>query len=93
MELESETGRIAFVYSAKSVNIIAGGNGGEEISVSEDGILLTGTSRGQDVSEGGKLLVDGPRLYTLSMHDGYGNHSLILDVKGKGFQTYAFTFG
>ncbi|CAN5215272.1 hypothetical protein BH18THE2_BH18THE2_07720 [soil metagenome] len=93
MELESETGRIALVYSAKSVNIISGGNGGEEISVSEDGILLTGASRGQDLSEGGKLLVDGPRLYTLSMHDGYGNHSLILDVTGKGFQTYAFTFG
>jgi hypothetical protein len=27
------------------------------------------------------------------MHDGYGNHSLIMDVKGKGFQTYAFTVG
>jgi hypothetical protein len=32
--------------------------------------------------------------YTLYqwMHDGYGNHSLIVDVKGNGFQTYAFTF-
>ena len=49
----------------KSVNIIARENGGEEISVSEDGILLTWTSRGQDLSEGGKLFVDGPRLYTL----------------------------
>ena len=30
--------------------------------------------------------------YTLyqCMHDGYGNHSLILNVKGNGFQTYAF---
>jgi hypothetical protein len=52
----------------KSVNIIARENGGEEIFVSEDGILLRRTSRGQDLSEGGKLFVDGPRLYTLSMH-------------------------
>jgi hypothetical protein len=93
MELESETGRIALVYSAKSVNIIAGGNGGEEISVSEGGKLLSGTSGGPDLSEEGKFLIDGQRLYTLSMHDGYGNHSLILDVKGKGFQAYAFSFG
>jgi thiol-disulfide isomerase/thioredoxin len=93
MELESETGRVALVYSAKSVNIIAGGNGGEEISVSEGRKLLSGTSGGPDLSEEGKFLIDGQRLYTLSMHDGYGNHSLILDVKGKGFQAYAFSFG
>lgn len=92
MELESETGRVALVYS-ESVNIIAGGNGGEEISVSEGGKLLSGTSGGPDLSEEGKFLIDGQRLYTLSMHDGYGNHSFILDVKGKGFQAYAFSFG
>jgi thiol-disulfide isomerase/thioredoxin len=92
MELESETGRVALVYS-ESVNIIAGGNGGEEISVSEGGKLLSGTSGGPDLSEEGKFLLDGQRLYTLSMHDGYGNHSFILDVKGKGFQAYAFSFG
>lgn len=93
MELESETGRVALVYSAKSVNIIAGGNGGEEISVSESGKQLSGASLGPDVSEEGKFLIDGQRLYTLSMHDGYDNRSLILDVKGKGFQAYAFSFG
>jgi thiol-disulfide isomerase/thioredoxin len=93
MELESETGRVALVYSAKSANIIAGGTGEEEISVSEGGKLLSGASRGQDLSEEGKFLIEGQKLYTLSMHDGYGNHSLILDVKGKGFQAYAFSFG
>ncbi|MGA7369599.1 MAG: redoxin domain-containing protein [Nitrososphaeraceae archaeon] len=95
MELESETGRVALVYSAKSVNINAGGDGGDEISVSvsEDGKLLSGASLGQDLSEEGKFVIDGPRLYTLSRHDGYSNHSLILDVKGKGFQAYAFSFG
>ena len=93
MELQSDTGRIALTYSAKSVNIIAGGKGGEEVSISEDGKPLSAESYGQDLSEEGKFVVDGPRLYNLSMHNGYGNHSLIMDVKGKGFQTYAFTVG
>src|ERR671927_22844 len=38
MELQSDTGRIALVYSAKSANIVAGGKGtaANELSVSED---------------------------------------------------------
>src|ERR687890_1799181 len=41
MELQSDTGSIALAYSAKSVNIVAGGGegegeGGEELSISED---------------------------------------------------------
>jgi hypothetical protein len=44
MELQSDTGSIALAYSAKSVNIVAGGKGegeGEELSISEDGVALT----------------------------------------------------
>src|SRR5918995_1526721 len=60
MELQSDTGRIALAYSAKSVNIVAGGKGegeGEELSISEDGVALTNKS-GIDLSEQGKLVVD-----------------------------------
>jgi hypothetical protein len=95
MELQSDTGSIALAYSAKSVNIVAGGKGegeGEELSISEDGVALTNKS-GIDLSEQGKLVVDGQRLYNLVMHEGYDWHSLIIDVKGKGFQIYTFTFG
>ena len=98
MELQSDTGSIALAYSAKSVNIVAGGKGGEEeeeeLSISEDGVALTNKSgRGIDLSGQGKLVVDGQRLYNLVMHEGYDWHSLIIDVKGKGFQIYTFTFG
>jgi hypothetical protein len=98
MELQSDTGSIALAYSAKSVNIVAGGKGEEEeeeeLSISEDGVALTNKSgRGIDLSEQGKLIVDGQRLYNLVMHEGYDWHSLIIDVKGKGFQIYTFTFG
>jgi thiol-disulfide isomerase/thioredoxin len=91
MELQSETGRIALVYFAKSVNIVAGGKG--EAAIYEDGEPLIDGSRGEYLSEEGKFTIDGQRLYNLSMHDGYDNHSLIIDVKGKGFQIYTFTFG
>jgi thiol-disulfide isomerase/thioredoxin len=97
MELQSDTGRIALAYSAKSVNIVAGGKGeggGEELSISENGVALTNKSgRGIDLSEQGKLVVDGQRLYNLVMHEGYDWRSLIIDVKGKGFQIYTLTFG
>jgi thiol-disulfide isomerase/thioredoxin len=97
MELQSDTGRIALVYSAKSANIVAGEKGGvaaAELSISEDGSALTNKSgRGIDLSDQGKLVVDGQRLYNISMHEGYGWHSLMIDVKGKGFQMYTFTFG
>jgi thiol-disulfide isomerase/thioredoxin len=91
MELQSETGRIVLVYSAKSVNMVAGGNG--EVTISEDRSTAVGKYRGADLSEEGKFTIDGQRLYNLSMHDGYGAHYIVIDVKGKGFQAYTFTFG
>lgn len=91
MELQSETGRIALVYSAKSINMVAGGTG--EVSISEDGSTLQGKHRGEDLSEEGKFAIDDQRLYNLSSHDDYGAHSIVIDVKGKGFQAHTLTFG
>jgi thiol-disulfide isomerase/thioredoxin len=91
MELQSEIGRIVLVYSAKSVNIVAGGKG--EVTIPDDGSTLVGKHCGADLSEEGKFTIDGQRLYNLSMHDDYGAHSIVIDVKGKGFQAYTFTFG
>jgi hypothetical protein len=89
--LQSETGRIALVYSAKSVNIVAGGKG--EATISEDGKAIQSKYRGADLLEEGKFTIDGQRLYNLAMHDKYGAHSIVIDIKGKGFQVYTFTFG
>ena len=91
MELQSATGRIALVYSAKSINMVAGGTG--EVSISEDGSTLQGKHRGEDLSEEGKFAIDDQRLYNLSSHDDYGAHSIVIDVKGKGFQAHTLTFG
>jgi Thioredoxin like C-terminal domain len=91
VELQSESGRIALEYSAKSVNIVAGGEG--EVTISEDVSTLVGKNRGADLSERSKFKTDGQRLYNLSVHDDYGVHYMLIDIKGKGFQAYTFTFG
>jgi thiol-disulfide isomerase/thioredoxin len=91
MELQSAEGRIVLSYSAKSVNIVAGGSG--NLYISEDGSNLTGNSRGLDVSEQNAASIDGQKLYNLVMHEEYGKHQLVIDVAGKGFEIYTFTFG
>jgi hypothetical protein len=105
MELQSDTGRIALIYYAKSVNIVAGGKGGGIVSNDNDdqegvggheraiATSMSNKSLGQDLSPDGSFRIDGQRLYNLAMHNEYNAHSLVIDVKGKGFQLYTFTFG
>jgi thiol-disulfide isomerase/thioredoxin len=96
LELVGDSGKIALAYSAKSVNIVAGGSG--QAKVSEDGIQSvsansTNSTRGSDLDSEGALSIDGQRLYNIARHPDYGNHYIVLDVMGKGFQAYTFTFG
>jgi thiol-disulfide isomerase/thioredoxin len=91
MELQSGTGHIVLVYSAKAANIVAGGQG--TLHVSEDNSSMTSASMGSDVSGQGDVTINGQKLYNLTAHPGYGEHRLVIDVTGKGFQIYTFTFG
>ena len=59
----------------------------------EDNALLSNNSKVVDIVNDSKLIFVHPRMYNLAMHDSYGIHSLMIDVKGKGFQAYTFTFG
>jgi thiol-disulfide isomerase/thioredoxin len=98
MELQNDTGRIVLTYYAKSVNIIAGGKGGGVV-FNDEGIegaaatLTSNNSLGEDLSSVGSFRIDGQRLYNLAIHNNYTAHSIVIDVKGKGFQFYTFTFG
>ena len=101
-QLQSDTGRIVLTYYAKSVNIIAGGNGGgsvfndegvEKASAATSTSKISNKSLGEDLSPDGSFIIDGQRLYNLAIHDNYAAHSIVIDVKGKGFQFYTFTFG
>jgi thiol-disulfide isomerase/thioredoxin len=91
MELQGDTGRVVLSYSARAVNIVAGGAG--ELQISEDGAVLAGAGRGTDVSDDGTVTIDGQKLYNIAMHDGYGSREVVIDVSGKGFEIYTFTFG
>jgi thiol-disulfide isomerase/thioredoxin len=109
MELQDDTGRIALVYYAKSVNIVAGGKGVGIISNDNDNdksgtggyrqaagnstANISDNSLGQDLSSDGIFRIDGQRLYNLAIHNNYAAHYTLINVKGKGFQVYTFTFG
>ena len=91
MELQGQNGRIILSYSAKSINIVAGGGG--VLNVSEDNAALAASSRGQDVSDNGAVEINGQKLYNLAMHEEYSQHQIVVDVNGEGFEIYTFTFG
>ena len=91
MELQSQGGHIVLSYSAKAVNIVAGGKG--ELRILEDSSPLDNSSRGTDISKDGTVKVDGQRLYNVVEHEDYDNHQIAIEVAGKGFQIYTFTFG
>ncbi|MFL6324358.1 MAG: redoxin family protein [Nitrososphaeraceae archaeon] len=101
-QLQSDTGRIVLTYYAKSVNIIAGGKGGgsvfndegvEKASAAMSTSKISNKSLGEDLSPDGSFRIDGQRLYNLAIHNNYAAHSIVIDVKGKGFQFYTITFG
>lgn len=93
MELQSEVGHIVLSYSAKAVNVVAGGSGKLRILEDNNSRLVDESSRGTDVSENNTVNIDGQRLYNVVMHKEYGNHQMMIDVAGKGSQIYTFTFG
>jgi thiol-disulfide isomerase/thioredoxin len=95
MELRSEVGHIVLSYSAKAVNIVAGGSGGK-LHILEDNNNNShpdDVSRGTDVSEDNTVIINGQRLYNVMTHEEYGNHQIAISVAGRGFQIYTFTFG
>jgi thiol-disulfide isomerase/thioredoxin len=93
MELVGPDGKITLVYSAKSVNIVAGGKG--QVTVREDGkgVQTNNSSKGNDTDAEGKLSIEGQRLYNIADNTNYGNHQIEIAAKGPGLKIYTFTFG
>ncbi len=94
MELSSDTGKIVLVFQASNVNIVAGGN--SSLSISLDGAAPPQGSLGSDASlSNGTAVVQvgDQRLYSLIQKPDYQPRTITIDVKGKGFRIYTYTFG
>lgn len=79
MELVSEYGGVALMYTAKNVNIVAANPA--EVSIIVDDLPPQMLSTNEE------------KLYEVVRGEDYGTHTLVLDIYGKGFRLYTFTFG
>jgi len=81
IKLASEKGVVELVFTAKNVNIVAGSQQGSNVTIYVDG------------AKTGSQTVNGQALYSVADLDGYGTHRLRLEIDGKGFEIFTFTFG
>ena len=90
MELISETGSIKLLYAAKEVNIVTENDA--ELEISLDGKPISDKLAGTDVISG-LVTVSEPDLYNIVSSDISSTHLMEIEVSGKGFQIFTFTFG
>jgi hypothetical protein len=91
MELVSETGTIKILYNAKEVNMVTDGDA--ELEVFLDGKSLDQKYSGKDISVGNSLIVSEPDLYNIISSEDSISYLIEINIKGKGFQIFTFTFG
>lgn len=93
LELVSDEGRIVLKYTARNVNIVAGSAQQQSLlQVLLNSRLVSSTNSGSDVKKS-MATVDEQGIYNLVMDDGYHTKTVEINVRGKGFRLYKFTFG
>jgi subtilase family serine protease len=91
MELVSDTGTIKLLYNAKQVNIVT--DNVAELEIFLDGEPIPAKYSGDDITSGNKLIVLEPDLYNIISSENSSSHVMEIQIKGKGFQIFTFTFG
>ena len=91
MELTESNGSIKMYFEAKEINIVT--NSYAEIEIFLDGIPLNEKNTGKDISLNGKLIVSDPGMYNIIDSENSISGILQMDIQGKGFQAFTFTFG
>ena len=89
--MTSESGTIKLLYNAKEVNIVTENNA--ELDIYLDGKPLPQEYSGSDITDDNTLLVSEAGLYNLISSETSSSHELEINIKGKGFQIFTFTFG
>jgi thiol-disulfide isomerase/thioredoxin len=94
IELVSDTGKIFLTYYAKAINIVAGGNGQKATILGDIQNVVDGSNNlAIDLDENKSVKINQQKLYNIGLYKDYGIRSIEIDVQGKGFQLYTFTFG
>ena len=96
MELAGDEGEILLLFQARDVNIVAGSENTSEVLVFLDNDVVNEKNKGSDVVINGNESVSKIKefkLYNLASAEKYDNHVININVKGKGFKIYTFTFG
>ena len=94
IELVGDTGKIFLTYYAKAINIVAGGNGQKANILSDIQNVVDGSKNlAIDLNENKSVTINQQKLYNIGLYKDYGIRSIEIDVQGKGFQLYTFTFG
>jgi thiol-disulfide isomerase/thioredoxin len=94
IELVSDTGKIFLTYYAKAINIVAGGNGQKATILGDIQNVVDGSKNlAIDLDENKSVTINQQKLYNIGLYKDYGIRSIEIDVQGKGFQLYTFTFG
>ena len=94
VELVSTTGKVKLLYKAKALNIVAGNAG--ELKINLNGNPLQEIEKGEDVqfqNGAGIVITADKKLYNMVNATGYAPRLIEMNVTGKGFQLYTFTFG
>lgn len=81
MELVSDEGALLLIFQAKAVNIVAGSENGSTAFVFLD-------NENKSIAK-----IQEFKLYNLANAENYDTHAINIDVLGKGFRIYTFTFG
>jgi len=96
MELVSDEGSILLIFDAKNVNIVAGSENSSEAFIFLNNEFENEKNKGSDVvvkDNKSVLGIQEFKLYNLASAESYGEHIISIDVAGKGFKIYTFTFG
>ena len=96
MELVNDEGKILLIFQAKAVNIVAGSDNGSEAVIFLDNEFENEKNKGNDViiQENKSISeIKEFKLYNLASAENYDTHVIDINIVGKGFKIYTFTFG
>ena len=96
LELAGHDGSILLIFEAKKINIVAGSDNESTAYIFLDNDKLNDKTKGLDTifaNNSSITKIKEFKLYNLASAADYDTHAVNINVQGKGFKIYTFTFG